>query len=196
MPVIGTSMKTEACLRHGFTIKAMISLSWRFNYQPALTAGQLQEQPLVLSPGEIKGIPIELFANTDWDKSGFGMTISITHPLLGTTDWPIQIRHANVTFASSPVISGYQTSVKSIELHNPNSISASVEKGTLSGNSWMITLDNLRENISLTAGDDLLTLHADGRNIPAHSAQCTLLSPDTEKLGLEAISEKLGIMLH
>ena len=144
---------------------------------------------LVLSPGEIKGIPIELFANTDWDKSGFGMTISITHPLLGTTDWPIQIRHANVTFASSPVISGYQTSVKSIELHNPNSISASVEKGTLSGNSWMITLDNLRENISLTAGDDLLTLHADGRNIPAHSAQCTLLSPDTEKLGLEAISE-------
>ena len=117
------------------------------------------------------------------------MTISITHPLLGTTDWPIQIRHANVTFASSPVISGYQTSLKSIELHNPNSISASVEKGTLSGNSWMITLDNLRENISLTAGDDLLTLHADGRNIPAHSAQCTLLSPDTEKLGLEAISE-------
>ena len=144
---------------------------------------------LVLSPGEIKGIPMELFANTDWDKSGFGMTISITHPLLGTTDWPIQIRHANVTFASSPVISGYQTSVKSIELHNPDSISASVEKGTLSGNSWMITLDNLRENISLTAGDDLLTLHADGRNIPAHSAQCTLLSPDTEKLGLEAISE-------
>ena len=53
----------------------------------------------------------------------------------------------------------------------------------------MITLSNLRENISLTAGDDLLTLHADGRNIPAHSAQCTLLSADTEKLGLEPISE-------
>ena len=82
MPVIGTSMRTEipaAWIHNQGNDIAVLEIQLSAIPEGWTTSGLAS---LVLSPGEIKGMPVEVFANSDWDKSGFGITISITHHYL------------------------------------------------------------------------------------------------------------------
>ena len=66
-----------------------------------------QGTQMVLAPGEVAGIPLNLMPSADWNEQRFLITINVNHPLLGAIPHSIEVKHSHVVFSETPVIDAY-----------------------------------------------------------------------------------------
>lgn len=147
------------------------------------TRGPMQ---MTLAPHELQGLPIELLPPSDWDGFEFLAQIRVTHPELPPEFRSILVKHSNLTWASSPVVSNYDTLESKIFLSEmDNLLLSSTQNGiqlknsndgnviliTHGSNNGQITLDFVTMNEEYN-----LTMFVTSWSYPNVEVTCQLMS--------------------
>jgi uncharacterized membrane protein len=135
-----------------------------------LTGGDV----VVVAPGEIRGVPLQLQPSNDWDGNNIQLDIELKHPVLGTIMHPISVSESETVLVSSPVHTGRTGEKISI---TTDSLSGGVE-------SSLISLPQERSNLTHNG----IMLHLVGIPAPVHGAVCDSVFGELASLGIEAIS--------
>ena len=154
---------------------------------------------LVLAPGEVAGVPIELLPAEDWNFQRFLITLNVNHPILGTITHNIEVEHAPVSFATTPVIDAFVGTSQTINYHN-----TLVDVPSFSSN---VPLNISAEGITFvhpsTTGEQTVSVQIDGqtanlsmytvaRPYPDASVECSFLPVAFAELGRVPLSGTIG----
>ena len=132
------------------------------------------EGAIVIAPGEIIGVPLEIQPAANWDQSNFQLQIILQHPTLGEINLPITISNSDTVFTTTPVLSGragQQVSITTNTVNEGDSTST-------------ITLPQGRENTTHNG----MSLHLIGIEAPIHQADCETNYGDLSSLGIEPLT--------
>ena len=142
-------------------------------------------QSASLSPYEVRGMPFEVIPPVSWDKQAVNMDIKITHPQLGFYQDSILIEYSNISFATSPVLSGSVGSTQAFSLHiNSNSASAiTVSDASLNQGDYRVVLQEGLNFGTVSTTSDLIQFVNIGSALPQITASCQFISDVFLELG-------------
>lgn len=132
------------------------------------------EDIIVVAPGEIKGIPLQIQPSQNWNRNNILIDIELEHPILGTIVHPITINNSDTVLVSSPVHTGRSGEKVSV---TTDSVAAGIETS-------LIPLPNERSNTTHNG----MSLHLVGIPSPIHSAQCNNIFGNLDELGIKSLS--------
>ena len=129
---------------------------------------------MVLAPGDVQGLPISIQPANDWDGTGRLITVTVDHPRLDPIDLTLEVRQAEITFATSPVVVGTVGGTASVDLTD--------------GTRIMHTLTSGEYGVNI--GQDGLKLHQIGRAAPTVTVTCDT-EPAPDGFGREPFSGRM-----
>lgn len=130
---------------------------------------------VVVAPGEIKGIPLQIQPPNQWDGSNnIQLDIQLEHPVLGTIVHSITVSESETVLISNPVHTGRTGEKVSISTD-------SLSDGVVSS---LIELPQLRSNVTHNG----MALHLVGIPAPIHEAECDNTYGELSNLGIEPTS--------
>ena len=149
-------------------------------------------ETMIVSPGQVIGLPIGLLPDSSWDGSTISASIEVTHPILGMQSMSINIIQSDFAFTSSPVISGVVGDLVTITTTNNEAIVTNDIETTSSA--LLVTIPNTKQNITLTSLDDSneYYIHSAGYMLPEYTASCSFISSSMNDLGMKSISDKIA----
>lgn len=118
------------------------------------TSGSMR---MVLAPGEVQGLPVSIQPSSDWDGTGRLITVTIDHPRLDPIDVSLEVRQADVAFASSPVVVGVVGGTAAVDLTDGTRVLHTITEG----------------EYGIQIGEDGLEVHQIGQAPPTVSVTCT-----------------------
>ena len=158
-----------------------------------------QGTQMVLAPGEITGLPIELIPSSDWNQQRFLVTVNVHHPILGVTAHSIEVEHAALSFAQSPVRDGFVGSAQQLSLHlalegTPvfaSSLDLTYDQGVLS---FQLPSTTGEKTLEFATDDQSgnLSVYLVSRAYPDAEMDCTIMSGMFEGLGKTPLSETVA----
>ena len=134
----------------------------------------VSEDVVVVAPGEIKGMPLQLQPASDWNENNFQLDIHLEHPTLGTLIHAITVTQSETVLVSSPVHTGRSGEKVSI---TTDSSSDGVETS-------LVPLPEIRSNTTHNG----MSLHLVGIPAPIHQANCDNAFGTLSSLGIEDVS--------
>jgi hypothetical protein len=149
-------------------------------------------ETMVVSPGQVIGLPIGLLPSTTWDGSTISIDIAVTHPVLGTQSITMNLKQSDFAFTSSPVISGVVGELATISTTNDEvSVTNDI---SLSDSTLVVMIPNTKQNITLNSldGIDEYYIHSAGYTLPEYTASCSFISSSMSELGMMILSDKIG----
>ena len=144
--------------------------------------------PVELSPGEIKGLPINLIPATDWNGDSFDVTVQVLHPNLAAETVLLTVQSSNISFSSSPVLWSRVGTQQSVDIFNGGTNEIEENIATVSGSNYAFTIPAGSQHINLTSGQDRIELALIGKESPQMSASCSFINEAFNDLGKVAIS--------
>ena len=141
------------------------------------------EQSASLSPHEIRGIPFEIIPPSDWDQESFDINIIVDHPDLGLYIGLITVQHSNISFSSSPVLSGSSGSTQSFTLHSNSTIATTVTGATMNQDEYRVVLEEGIRFASVSSSNDIIQYVSIGASIAQVTASCQFISNVFDELG-------------
>ncbi len=151
------------------------------------------DNSMVVSPGQIIGIPINLMPDSSWDGTPITVTIGITHPITGLNEIEMLVVKSNFTFTTSPVISGVVGNFANVGISNsliddyPNYVS-------IDNNLLTFSIPNGVQNISIANSSDELDyfIHSAGYQLPDYSASCDFTPGSMDQLGMDSLTGQIA----
>ena len=144
--------------------QAILPTSWSFTTVNLPNGWTLSgDDIIVVAPGEIKGIPLQIQPSQSWNENNILIDIELEHPILGTIIHPITINNSDTVLISSPVHTGRSGEKVSV---TTDSLTSGIETS-------MIPLPNDRSNTTHNG----MSLHLVGIPSPIHSADCNNKCP-------------------
>ncbi len=142
-------------------------------------------QSASLSPHETRGIPFEIIPPATWDKQPLEVELRIIHPELGLYMESITVRYSNISFATTPVLSGSSGSSQVFSLHvNSNVVnSITAEDATLNQDEYRLTLEEGINLGTVSSTADVIQFVKIGSLLPQVSASCQFISNVFQELG-------------
>ena len=142
-------------------------------------------QSASLSPHELRGIPFEIIPPATWDKQPIEIIMKIIHPELGSYTESITVDYANVSFATTPVLSGYAGSSQVFSLHiNSNEASAvTVSDAIVNQDEYRVVLEQGINFGTVSYATDVIQFVNIGSNLPQVSASCQFVTNVFLELG-------------
>ncbi len=147
--------------------------------------------PVVLTPGEIQGLPISLIPPQDWNKESFEINLKITHSELGEEMKEFMVHSSNLSFNSTPVLWSRSGMQLSVDVINEGTTAIQEVSGTTSGSTYSFIISSGEEHLNLTNGQDKIQLVLIGKDSPRISASCSFINEAFNELGKTAISGDL-----
>jgi hypothetical protein len=143
------------------------------------------EQTASLSPHEARGIPFEIIPPAEWDKQSLTIDLRITHPELGTYLEPITVEYSNISFATSPVLSGSIGSIQAFTLHTDTSaINEITAVGTtMNQGEYRVVLEDGVNFGTVSSATDSIQFAIIGSPLPEISASCQFTTNVFQDLG-------------
>ena len=141
------------------------------------------EQSASLSPHEIRGIPFEIIPPSDWNQESFDISIRVDHPDLGLYNGIITVQHSNISFSSSPVLSGSSGSTQAFTLHSNSKIVTTTSGETMYQDEYRVILEEGVRFASVSSSNDLIQYVNIGSSLAQVSASCQFVSNAFEDLG-------------
>ena len=129
---------------------------------------------VVVAPGEVMGMPLQLQPSSDWNGNNFQLDIQLEHPILGTLVHAITISQSETVLASSPVHTGRAGEKVSV---TTDSLSDGIETA-------LVSLPTQRSNTTHNG----MSLHLVGVPAPIHEADCDSAFGLLSNLGIEPTS--------
>lgn len=142
-------------------------------------------QSASLSPHEVRGMPFEVIPPSTWDKQTVNIDIRLTHPQLGLYQESITVEYSNISFATSPVLSGSAGSTQAFTLHiNSNSASEIIVTDTsMNQGDYRVVLQEGVNFGTVSTTSDLIQFINIGSVPPQVTASCQFISNVFEELG-------------
>jgi hypothetical protein len=143
------------------------------------------EQTASLSPHEVRGIPFEIIPPAEWDKQSLTIDLRITHPELGTYLESITVEYSNISFATSPVLSGSIGSIQAFTLHTDTSaINEITAVGTtMNQGEYRVVLEDGVNFGTVSSATDSIQFAIIGSPLPEISASCQFTTNVFQDLG-------------
>ena len=141
------------------------------------------EQSASLSPHEIRGIPLEIIPPSDWDQNSFDINIKVDHPDLGLYIGLITVKYSNISFSSSPVLSGSSGSTQAFTLHSDPAITTTVSDATMNQDEYRVILEEGIRFASVSSTNDIIQYVSIGASLAQVSASCQFISNVFDELG-------------
>lgn len=141
------------------------------------------EQSASLSPHEIRGIPFEIIPPSDWDQESFDINIIVDHPDLGLYIGLITVQYSNISFSSSPVLSGSSGSTQAFTLHSDSTITTTVTGATMNQDEYRVVLQEGIRFASVSSTNDIIQYVSIGASLAQVSASCQFISNVFDELG-------------
>ena len=141
------------------------------------------EQSASLSPHEIRGIPLEIIPPSDWDQNSFDINIKVDHPDLGLYIGLITVKYSNISFSSSPVLSGSSGSTQAFTLHSDPAITTTVSDATMNQDEYRVVLEEGIRFASVSSTNDIIQYVSIGASLAQVSASCQFISNVFDELG-------------
>lgn len=167
----GVSSWPTAWIENGGNDVALMELSIDNAPQDWTISG---EGLLVVAPGEIIGVPLQIQPSEDWDQSNFQLQISLQHPTLGEIALPITISSSDTVLTSTPVKSG----------RAGQKVTVTTNTASEGDSTSVLTLPQGRSNTTHNG----MSLHLIGIEAPIHQADCQINHGDLATLGLEPLT--------
>ena len=130
------------------------------------------ESVIVLAPGEVLGIPLQLQPSSSWNGNNIQLDIEILHPTLGSIVHPLTINQSETVLTSSPVHTGRTGEKVSVTIYSESS----------GYDTSLIPLPDSRTNTTHNG----MSLHLIGIVSPIHEADCDDNFGQLPTLGMEA----------
>ena len=142
-------------------------------------------QSASLSPHEARGIPFEIIPPTNWDKQPLEIELKIIHPELGLYMESITVSYSNISFATTPVLSGSAGSSQAFSLHLNSNISSSitVPDATMNQDEYRLILEEGVHLGTVSSTPDVIQFVKIGSSLPQISASCQFISNVFQELG-------------
>lgn len=141
------------------------------------------EQSASLSPHEIRGIPFEIIPPSDWDQESFDINIIVDHPDLGLYIGLITVQYSNISFSSSPVLSGSSGSTQAFTLHSDSTITTTVTGATMNQDEYRVVLQEGIRFASVSSTNEIIQYVSIGASLAQVSASCQFISNVFDELG-------------
>ena len=143
------------------------------------------EQTTSLSPHEVRGIPFEIIPPTEWDKQSLTIDLRITHPELGTYLESITVEYSNISFATSPVLSGSAGSIQAFTLHTGSSATDEITTvgTTMNQEEYRVVLEDGVNFGTVSSATDTIQFVSIGSPLPEVSASCQFITNVFQDLG-------------
>jgi hypothetical protein len=129
---------------------------------------------VVIAPGEVMGMPLQLQPSSDWAGTNFQLDIQLEHPILGTLVYAITVSQSETVLTSSPVHTGRSGEKVSV---TTNSLSDGIQTS-------LVPLPTQRSNTTHNG----MSLHLVGIPAPIHDADCDSAFGQLSNLGIEPTS--------
>ena len=133
------------------------------------------EGVVVVAPGEIKGVPLQLEPAATWIGNNIQLDIELTHQVLGTMVHSIIVNESDTVLTSSPVHTG-RTGEK---------VSITTNSQTNGFETSLVPLPEFRSNTTHNG----MTLHLVGIPSPIHTADCENVHGDVDQLGIGGMTK-------
>lgn len=133
------------------------------------------ENVVVVAPGEIMGIPLQIEPSGSWNGVNIQLDIELSHPVLGAMVHAITINQSETVLVSNPVHTGRAGEKVSIMT---DSLNSGIDTA-------LIPLPEQRTNTTHNG----VSLHLIGIPSPIHSAECSETFGQLELLGIESTSK-------
>ena len=146
-----------------------------------------------LSPHETRGIPFEIIPPATWDKQPLEIELRIIHPELGLYMESITVKHSNISFATTPVLSGSTGSSQAFSLHmNSNTGSTiTVPGATITQEEYRLVLEAGINLGTVSSSNDSIQFVKIGSTLPQVSASCQFISNVFQELGRTPLTDTL-----
>lgn len=146
-----------------------------------------------LSPHETRGIPFEIIPPATWDKQPLEIELRIIHPELGLYMESITVKHSNISFATTPVLSGSTGSSQAFSLHmNSNTGSTiTVPGATITQEEYRLVLEAGINLGTVSSSNDSIQFIKIGSTLPQVSASCQFISNVFQELGRTPLTDTL-----
>ena len=141
------------------------------------------EQSTSLSPHAIRGIPLEIIPPSDWNQESFEINIRVNHPDLGLYIGSITVQYSNISFSSSPVLSGSSGSTQAFTLHSNSTINTTVSGAIMNQDEYRVVLEEGIRFASVSSTNDIIQYVNIGSQLAQVSASCQFISNVFEELG-------------
>ena len=133
------------------------------------------EGVVVVAPGEIKGIPMQIEPSSSWNGNNIQLDIELVHPVLGTIVHSITINQSDTVLISSPVHTG----------RSGEKVSISTDSQISGIDTALVPLPDTRMNTTHNG----MTLHLVGIPSPIHEAECDDAYGTLDELGIGTTSK-------
>jgi len=142
-------------------------------------------QTASLSPHEVRGVPLEIIPPAEWDKQPMTIDLRINHPDLGQYIESITVEYSNISFASSPVLSGSEGSIQAFTLHNDQSVSNEITATgtTMNQGEYRVIIEDKIHFGTVSSPTDSIRFVSIGSPLPEVSASCQFISNVFQELG-------------
>lgn len=141
------------------------------------------DSPMMLTPGEVQGLPINLIPPLDWNKESFQINLKITHSELGEEVKQFTVRSSNLSFNSTPVLWSRSGMQLSVEVNNEGTSSIEETSGIQLGTTYSFLISSGVEHVNLTNGQDRIQLVLIGKDSPQMGASCSFINEAFNNLG-------------
>ena len=143
------------------------------------------DQSASLSPHEVRGIPFEIIPAATWNKQPLEIDLMIIHPELGLYTESITVLYANITFATSPVLSGSAGSSQAFLLHidSNEADQITVPDSITNGDEYRFILEEGIDFGTVSSSTDIIQFVRIGSALPEVSATCEFISNVFQELG-------------
>ena len=132
------------------------------------------DDTMVLAPGEIAGLPIQLQPTSTWNGNNLQLDIEYSHQILGTMTYSITVNQSETVLVSSPVHTGRSGEKVSVTTYNT----------TTGYDTSLVPLPNSRTNTTHNG----MNLHLVGIQSPIHLAECDTMHGSLDSLGIDSLS--------
>ena len=133
------------------------------------------EDVVVIAPGEIKGIPLQIEPSSSWNGNNIQLDIELDHPILGTIVHSITINQSETVLISSPVHTG----------RSGEKVSITTDSQTSGIDTALVPLPDMRTNTTHNG----MSLHLVGIPSPIHTAECDDAYGSLDELGIGTTSK-------
>lgn len=149
------------------------------------------DSPMMLTPGEVQGLPISLIPPQDWNKASFAINLQITHSELGQEMKEFTVHSSNLSFNSTPVLWSRSGMQLSVDVTNEGISSIEETNGIQSGSSYSFLIPSGIQHLNLTDGQDQIQLVLIGKESPRMSASCSFINEAFNDLGKTSTSGEI-----
>ena len=146
------------------------------------------DSPIQIVPGAMEGMPINLNPPENWDGIPFQITVQVTHSSLGTESVDFTVQHSNISFLSSPVLSGRTGAQLSVDIDNIDNVELQGSMDSVSGSTYTFSVPSGLNYLNLSSPEESIQLVLIGRDAPSLTASCAFRNEVLSSLGLQPIT--------